>query len=78
MTCEINIYSYNNDKNSTNKPFLIEEMINKEKERINEMNKFLDYAHRSNQDSFIKENTIYFFGKEKNNIYDVLNQNKLI
>ena len=36
------------------------------------MNEYLDYAHKKNESSFIDENTLLFFGKEKNNIYDVL------
>ena len=74
MTVEIHIFPYYYNGNNNNK--YIEEMIIKENQKIIEMNKYLDYANRTNLLSFINENTILFFGKEKNNISDVLSQIK--
>ena len=75
MTVEINIFPYvpNNQNGKLN--LSLDGMIKEELSKINEMNKYLDYAHKKNQTSFINENTILFFGKEKNNIYDFLNEN---
>ena len=76
MTVEVNIFPYfHNNKNSKSSSY-IDDMINKEMVKINEMNYYLDYAFGTNESFFINENTILFFGKEKNNIKDVLNEIK--
>ena len=76
MTVEVNIFPYirNNPKEKPNPS--VDGMINEEILKINKMNEYLDYAHKKNESSFIDENTLLFFGKEKNNIYDVLKEIK--
>ena len=76
MTVEINIFPYIHDSKSGKSSSYIDDAINKEKIKLDEMNKYLDYAFRTDQSSFINQNTILFFGKEKNNIQDVLNEIK--
>ena len=74
MTLEVNIFPYFHNSKNGKSSLYIDEMINKEMAKINEMNKYLEYAHKTNESFFIKENTILFFGKEKNDIYEFLNQ----
>jgi len=76
MTVEINIIPYFH-QSPDNKPNLfVDDMIGMEMEKIKKMNGFLSDAHSPNNAFFINQNLILFFGKEKNNIYDVLSQIK--
>ncbi len=77
MTVDISIfpYYYNNPGNKPNE--LINEAINKEMGKIYKMNSYLEYAIKQNPSIFISENTLNFFGKEKNSIYDVLKSNNV-
>ena len=72
MTVEINIFQIIHNS-SNNKSMYIDEMVNKEIVKIGEMNKYLNYAHAMDPLKFKYENTILFFGNEKNDIKDVLN-----
>ena len=76
MTVEINIFPYFH-QNPDNKPnLLVDDMIGREMVKIKKMNGYLNEAHNQNNNFFQYQNSILFFGNEKNNIYDVLSQIK--
>jgi len=76
MKVKVDIIPYKHH-NPNNKPnLLVDEMIGNEMVRIKKMNEFLNYAYKKN--SFVQDNQILFFGNEKNNIDEVLNEIKQI
>ena len=76
MKVKIDIIPYNHHDPENKPNLLVDEMIGNEMERIKNMNIFLDYAYKTK--SFVQDSTLLFFGNEKNNIDDVLNEIKQI
>ena len=76
MTVEINIIPYVHYSPNSKPNLFVDDMIGMEMERIKKMNVWLNDAHSPNNAFFQHQNSILFFGNEKNNIYDVLNQIK--
>ena len=67
--------NYNNNYNNHNyKNAMINDMIEKENNRIKKMNEYLYYANKKNPSQFYQENKILFFGDENDDTMDVLNQ----
>ena len=66
----------NNKPNFNNKNQLIDEMMEKEINRIKRMNEFIYYANTKNSSQFYSENKILFFGDEPDDIYDTLEKIK--
>ena len=70
----MNDNNMNQNKNYDKK--LVDEMMNKEKNKIRKMNEYLYYANTKNSNQFYQENKILFFGDEIDDTLDVLNQIK--
>lgn len=67
----------NNNNQVDNNKFqyiIIDDMIEKEINRIKKMNEYLYYANTKNQSEFYEENKILFFGDEKDDTSEILNQ----
>jgi phosphatidylinositol-3,4,5-trisphosphate 3-phosphatase/dual-specificity protein phosphatase PTEN len=73
MTVEINIIPFNLNNPGNKANLLVDDMIGSEMERIKQMNTLLGHVYKDGH-SFFLENVQLFFGKEKNNIYDVLRE----
>ena len=71
-----NFNNFNQNNNNINNNKLINDMMEKEMNRIRKMNEFLYYANTKNSTQFYNENKILFFGDEPDDTYEVLNQIK--
>jgi hypothetical protein len=78
-----NNQSQNNNNNCNNSSkgnytgnLLVDNMLNKEMQRIKRMNEFIYYSNTKNSSKFYSENKVLFFGDEIDDTYDILNEIK--
>ena len=71
MTVDIVILPYHRENNKPNN--LVDEMMKTEYNKIQEMNKYLNYAHNKFPSDYYNENKILFFGDEELDFKQVLN-----
>ena len=83
MTVEIMIYPFNpnignnninNNPNMNSQNQLINDIMGQEMNKIKKMNEFLYYANTKNYNDFYNENKFLFFGEEKDDINEMMQQ----
>ena len=71
-----NNQNQNNSKRNYTGNLLVDNMLNKEMQRIRRMNEFIYYSNTKNSSQFYSENKVLFFGDELDDTFDTLNEIK--